>query len=832
MTFHRIASLLAGLILLPSAALADPGLIARYTDGKNTVQTVVTSPAFALRDNESVHPQIGAKFTANYDGSLKVLRRAKYTFSCEGKLSIDGKEVTGPVEIDPGEHALSIAYERKAGPARLEPIWSSDQFMAEPIPANVLSHQKAPKEAEQQAMIERGRLVVEEHNCAGCHKDGARGLVNRIGPDLSNIGGRANAFWIYKWLENPKHFRAAAVMPVVLTKDEDRRDVAAYLATLRDPRKRISQYKHSAQKEKEGRELFSSIGCANCHNEAGPSLTGMGSKTTIGQLAAYLEEPTNIDRSGRMPAMQLSKEEAVALADHLMQSKSDDFTGKLPDGADAKHGEQLVRTAGCLNCHTADGNAGKPLAEAKKFPAMDKLDPSKGCLADNPPEGAARYDLSASDRQAAASFLTAIKTEPLISSAPAYEFHRTLQKMNCSACHETDQAKPVSEDAEKLPPLTNVGAKLNREWIQRVLNDRRARVRFWLKTRMPEFGGAVANVPAQAVACAGVDEHEAKPVINPKAIGQGQELVGANDPKKNPTGMGCVTCHSFREFKPAVAADATRGPELTLMTTRLRHDFFQRWMHEPARIQPGTAMPNFFTDKSREEADLTIDVLWSYASLGIAMPAPKGIKEKKNYILIVTDKPIVQRCQVPDPNGTIVYGISVGLPEMMNYTFDADHVMFREAWSGPFLDMTGDWNDRGGNPVRILGQRFYSQAANPIHIGSPDSDEPRVFKAYELKDKIPTFTYTVGGVEVRERITAMENGVGIVRNFEVDSNDKPVYFTAVDDPGTTLSITNAQFKPGQVQKSFKSADKTAGQIAEFPAGKVTFAVTIKAKETK
>ncbi len=833
MTFHRIACVLAGLVFLAAAAFADPGLIAKYSDGKNTVQTIVTSPAFSLRDNESVHPQIGTKFTAQYDGQIKILRRAKYTFNCDGKLTIDGKEVTGPVEIDPGEHAIAIAYERKQGAARLEPIWSSDQFIAEPIPASVLSHKETSKEAEQQALVERGQIVIEEHNCAGCHKDGARGLVSRIGPDLSNIGGRANAFWIYKWLENPQHFRAAALMPVVLTKDEDRRDTAAYLATLKDTRKRINEYRHSAQKEKEGRELFSSIGCANCHNDSGPSLTGMGSKTTIGQLAAYLEEPTNIDRSGRMPAMQLSKEEAVSLADHLTQSKSEDFTGKLPEGADAKHGEQLVRSTGCLNCHTIDGNAGKPLADAKKFPAIDKLDPAKGCLMENPPEGAARYTLSADDRRAAAAFLTSIKTEPLISSAPAHEFHRTLQKMNCSACHETDQAKPVSEDAEKLPPLTNVGAKLKREWIQQVLNDKRARVRFWLKTRMPEFGGAVSNISAQAVASAGVDEREAKSALNPHAIAQGQEFVGANDPKKNPTGMGCVTCHSLREFKPAVAADATRGPELTLMTTRLRHDFFQRWMHEPARIQPGTAMPNFFTDKSREEADLTTDVLWSYASLGIAMPAPKGIKEKKNYILIVTDAPLLQRCQVPDPAGTIVDAISVGLPEMVNYTFDSDQCMFRSAWAGPFLDMTGDWNDRGGNPVRVLGRRFYSQTAAPLHIGRPDSDEPRVFKGYELKDKIPTFIYTIGGVEVRERITALPNSDGIIRTFELDPAGKPVYFTAADDSNVTLSINNGQFKPGQVQKSFKSPDKTAGQIAELPsAGKLTFAVTIKAKDSK
>jgi len=833
MTAYRIAWVLAVLILLPHIAVAEPGLVAKYSDGKNTVQTIVNAPAFSLRDNESVHPQIGVKFSARYEGSIKILRRAKYTFTSNGAISIDGKEVAGATEIEPGEHAILIGFERKDGAARLQVVWSCEFFLAEPIPASVLSHKAPSKEADQQAIVERGRNVVEEHNCAGCHKDGARGLAYRIGPDLSNIGGRASAFWIFKWLENPQHFRAGAVMPVVLSKADDRRDVAAYLATVRDTKKKITEYKHSAQKEKQGKELFGSIGCANCHIE-GTALTGLGSKTTIGQLTAYLEDPTSIDHSGRMPGMQLSKEEAEAISDYLTQSKAEEFAGTLPEGADVKHGEQIFRTAGCLNCHTADGNAGKALAEAKKFAALDKVDVSKGCLAENASEEAAHYKLSAEDRQAAVAFLNAIKTAPQIASAPAHEFSRTLQKLNCAACHETDQAKPVSKDAEKLPPLTNVGAKLKREWIQQVLNDKKARVRFWLKTRMPEFGGAVANVPAQAIACAGVDENEPKVAINPKFIGQGQELVGANDPKKNSTGLGCVTCHSFREFKPAVAADATRGPELTLMSTRLRGDFFRRWMHEPARIQPGTAMPNFFTDKSREEADLTTDVLWSYASLGVAMPAPKGIKEKKNYILIVTDTPVVQRCQVPDPNGTIVYGISVGLPQMINYTFDAEHVMFREAWSGPFLDMGGDWGERGGNPVRILGQRFYSQATFPIRIGDPDADGPRVFKGYELKDKIPTFIYTVGGVEVRERITAMENGVAMARTFELDPGDKPVYFAATDEPNTVLSIPNGELAAAQVQKSFKSSDKVAGHVVALPkgGGHLTFAIITRVQDKK
>ncbi|HEY7114995.1 MAG TPA: c-type cytochrome [Tepidisphaeraceae bacterium] len=830
---RTIARICLALFAYPWFAGADPGLIATFTDDHATIHTVVPSPAFSLRDNESVHPQVKPAFTARYKGSIKILQRGTYTFTNDGgEIRIDGKAVTAPVELEAGEHPIEFRYQRKSGPAQFGPTWTSDPFIPEPIPASVLSHSQTPDAAHQQALAERGRILVEEHNCAACHSGGAQHLASRVGPDLSNVGARVNAFWIYKWLEDPKHFRAAAMMPAILTKDENRRDVAAYLATLKDARRRVNDYKPSQSKAKQGQELFETIGCANCH-QGDLKLEHQASKwQSIGQLAAYIRDPLAVDRSGRMPAMIFRDEdEAVALANYLVQSKDDAFEGKLPDGADMKHGEQIVRTAGCLACHTINGDAGKPLPDARTFAALDKLDPAKGCLAEHPDGQAARYQLSADDRQAIAAFLSAIKSAPLVSSAPAHDFQRTLQKLNCVACHEAGQSKPAEELAEKLPPLTSVGAKLKKDWINQVLHDRRARVRFWLKTRMPDFGSAVDRLPDQAVAAAAVsDAPDPKLVPTTAVVAEGQKLVGANDPKTNPTGMACVTCHSLREFKPVVAADATRGPELTLMYTRLRPDFFRRWMHEPARIQPGTAMPNFFTDKPRQEADHTIDTLWAYASLGISMPAPLGVKEKRNYVLIVTDTPLVSRCQIPDPNGTIVYGISVGLPGMVNYTFDAQRVMFRQAWQGGFLDMGGDWNDRGGNPVRVLGQRFYIQAISPIRIGSPENDAPRVFKGYELKDKIPTFIYTIGDTEVRERITSAGEGhaPAIVRTFEIESNGKPVYYLATDEPNVTISASTGSFRPAQVQKSFKSpSERTAGQILELPAAnKVTFSVTI------
>src|SRR5437773_11582148 len=120
MSGHRIVCVLVGLVLASSAALGEPGMSARFGDGKHIVTTTVLTPAFTLKEDESVHPQVAPAFTANYEGSLKVLRRASYTFTAAGaKLSIDGKEVAGPVQLDAGEHPLAIGYERQPWAARL-----------------------------------------------------------------------------------------------------------------------------------------------------------------------------------------------------------------------------------------------------------------------------------------------------------------------------------------------------------------------------------------------------------------------------------------------------------------------------------------------------------------------------------------------------------------------------------------------------------------------------------------------------------------------------------------------------------------------------------------
>ena len=87
-----------------------------------------------------------------------------------------------------------------------------------------------------------GREAIRKYGCYACHTipgvSGARGLV---GPPLSGIGNRqyiagelpntpAN---LMKWIQHPHQVEAHTAMPEMNVSDQDSRDIAAYLYTLR-----------------------------------------------------------------------------------------------------------------------------------------------------------------------------------------------------------------------------------------------------------------------------------------------------------------------------------------------------------------------------------------------------------------------------------------------------------------------------------------------------------------------------------------------------------------------------------------------------------------------
>ncbi|HEY0513490.1 MAG TPA: c-type cytochrome [Thermoanaerobaculia bacterium] len=112
----------------------------------------------------------------------------------------------------------------------------------------IIGCQNGPSEVERQAVAmtggvpAHGKEVIRTYGCVSCHTipgiDGARG---QVGPSLAGIAARtylagklpnqpAN---MIKWIRQPQEVSPGTAMPELGVTEQDGKDIAAYLYTLR-----------------------------------------------------------------------------------------------------------------------------------------------------------------------------------------------------------------------------------------------------------------------------------------------------------------------------------------------------------------------------------------------------------------------------------------------------------------------------------------------------------------------------------------------------------------------------------------------------------------------
>src|SRR5262249_58985346 len=92
--------------------------------------------------------------------------------------------------------------------------------------------------------------------------------------------------------------------------------------------------------------------------------------------------------------------------------------------------------------------------------------------------------------------------------------------------------------------------------------------------------------------------------------------------------FGCISCHDIA----GIPNTGTRGPDLALMTQRVRYDWYRRWLEQPQRMQPGTRMPTVFNEGKSLVSQVLggnphaqAEAMWAYLSLGPGLPLPAGL---------------------------------------------------------------------------------------------------------------------------------------------------------------------------------------------------------------
>lgn len=515
------------------------------------------------------------------------------------------------------------------------------------------------------------------------------------------------------------------------------------------------------------------------------ALGALGSKTGSARLTEYLLDPHKTNPRGRMPNMNLSNSEARELAQFLTRTKDPAIKTAMPDEPKTKpselaaakwiknlntldKGDQwqkigmvLVMEKGCSNCHVMSKSA-QTVFPSEPFSSLEavlrtRVDgkkavttlPATGCISEKPdPAKVPVFGFKPAERTALLQWLSTHREPDRKSMLPMANARLTLKRMMCLNCHTRDgeggiaaeladkmKALETAENADDVrpPSLTHIGHKATKEWLTEVLVGK-GRARPWMGLRMPQYGAThvgqlddalprLEGVLPQSIKTqmpwekGSVDIESVQPApFDAALVTAGRTLTGKD-------GYGCITCHDIS----GVVGGGTRGPDLALTPKRIRPDWFERWMHNPQRMSPGTKMPQYFLDGKATnallDADPTkqIDAFRAYFSLGMGLPLPNGLEPPKGVVLVVKDRPELLRTFMPDGAGTRSF--AVGYPGHVNIAYDGTQARIAYAWAGNFLDASPVWTNRGGNPAKLLGPKFWTApAGHPWAIGNDVPD--------------------------------------------------------------------------------------------------------------
>jgi mono/diheme cytochrome c family protein len=535
---------------------------------------------------------------------------------------------------------------RKNGEARLRLHWETNERVWEPVdPVSLVHDPTSSMQLHDSQLKRKGRELFATMNCGRCHAspidenlDVAMPELGRDSPSLTNVGRRFGRQWLYQWIERPHAMRNQITMPQVISESADAAEIAdlvAYLETLRTQGNSAiaSEPRDEDELIEQGLVLYEDLGCIGCHHFEEPdsedpydriSLRFIADKYQEGYLLQFLLRPHAHYAWRKMPDFQLTDDEARSIAAYVRDYASPLPTREFDDGS-AGRGKQIFEDRGCAACHAVDDT---PLEwEVELRPVFASAHRNKGCLAQEDVQRATapQFQLTREAREALQAFVQT-DGESLNYRHMSAAAERHFEQLGCATCHRRDAAAPtlpiaLLEEGEQghppelLPPLTWTGEKLFTPWIMKLLRgELKKKSRPWLKGRMPAFP-AYAEVLAHGI----VEQHaiEAKQmesvVANPDLIRVGEKLISKDE------GFHCLQCHAVPGKNPEAAFES-QGIDFDLIPTRVRHEYFRRWLANPPQVDPATKMPRFSPDGKTTPVTNVLDgqaarqfeALWQY----------------------------------------------------------------------------------------------------------------------------------------------------------------------------------------------------------------------------
>ncbi len=729
-----------------------------------------------------------------------------------------------------------------------------------------------------------GQLLISELRCAACHSGIERDFQHeKAAPDLADAGARISPEYLERYLVSPSSAHLGTTMPHMLASrpEAERAGIAEALSHFL-----VAQSKQVFLGESttlgdlpDGKELFHSIGCVACHgpreivSEAPPvvkpvdeddedrpvvqkkifppiavSLGHVATKYSVQSLGDFLFQPLKVRSSGRMPDMKLTPAEAQAIARYLIGEQSQQLTSALiPQESLVARGKQHFQELNCAACHALNG-----IPAAAQVVSLKGADLTRGCLS-KASDRSPQFHLA--DGQVNA-IVAALQAEPQNDSDQVV-VAKSLTSFRCIACHMRDDYGGVPEQYSPFftstelkmgdegripPPLTLLGAKLQPAWLKKVLFDGES-VRPYMATRMPQYGtlnlGHLPEVFARLDVLESVEMNIPSPESDSDSERErektlrkaGQELLGDK-------GLGCINCHNFNG-KPA---PVNQGMDLMTMYQRLQPGYFNRFCRTPSAFRPRIIMPTAWPDGVASHktildgnTDQQIEAIWYYLSLGTSAADPSGIRSISTKLTVGDQARTFRgRSRVAG-----FRGIAVGLPDKLNYAFNAETGSLSAIWRGDFIGV--NWNGQGSGdfnpasePITLALDVSFAQLADehaPWPLMPVMTKEAKVnpnplypknvgyqFGGYFLDEvSVPTFMYRCGTIEIEDRSVATGSGEQrlLKRVLQFDTpTPQTVWFRALT--GEISQESQRDFQSGRLRLTIPASETKLRTLSEAP----------------
>jgi len=424
----------------------------------------------------------------------------------------------------------------------------------------------------------RGKELFETRGCMGCHSmgEGDQKLGGDFAANLTRVGEKTNFNFLVRWIHNPRELtpdpnapageiRPTPIMPNLRLSFEEARDIASYLVDRKtDAVYAAADYMDDPEMARQGLTLVRHYGCFGCHE-----IKGLENESRIG---------TELTFEGSKPIERLD----FALLTHPAQNEGwYDHKGFFE--------------------HKLENPAVFDQGKVKEH--LEQLRMPNFVLSKQEINALTTFLLGAVET----SFPVTYRFEPEDARADIQQGWWLIQRYNCNGCHQIRPGDVTSlmnvpryKDpawVEQLPPqLYTEGARVQPDWLVRFLtnpalsetNTNRNGVRQYLQAHMPTFylserqvGKLMRFFMARSTQPHPFIPEEIEPLSAQEQTLARVLFTGRAAP--------CLKCHMNGD--PAHDRTAT-APNFLIASERLKSDWTYRWMLEPAKIAPGTAMPS------------------------------------------------------------------------------------------------------------------------------------------------------------------------------------------------------------------------------------------------